>query len=246
MAGDSVVFSPGQSSAADAASSGMVMMSRWRADHAASSTTVSAKEKSSTSEALTGRLAVPRAITSRNLFRDKLFSLFIEQDFSAGDIVKFSVGERTDWMSHVIDLPTLTPALEDALLAVCMARLGRHTARPALVHESLKLYTKGLLEMRQNIPDASRGTGEQNLAACLALLLYEIIECPGGTPDGYMAHYRGTMKLLQMRGARAHTSGLAHSVFQILRMHAVSSQSLPHTRETNSSGLSDVSGYYRV
>jgi hypothetical protein len=37
-----------------------------------------------------------------------------------------------------------------------------------------------------------------------------------------MVHYRGAMELLRMRGPVAHQSGLAHSVFQLLRLHSVS------------------------
>ncbi|KAH8198849.1 hypothetical protein TruAng_006957 [Truncatella angustata] len=50
-------------------------------------------------------------------------------------------------------------------------------------------------------------------------MLYEISECPGGTPDAYSAHYNGTMKLIELRGPEAHKTGLAHSVFQSLRVH---------------------------
>lgn len=221
MAAEKLVLSSDHSSSADGAGSGMVMVSRWRANPSALSTVSLSKDKLPTSEPRARAVVLPRGIPSRNVFREKLFSLFIEYDFPAGDVVRFTFGERNDWMSHVINLPSLTPSLEHALLAVCMARLGRHAALPTLVHESLKLYTKGLLEIRRDISNTSEARGEQSLAACLALLLYEITECPGGTPDGYMAHYRGTMKLLQVRGAGAHTSGLAHSVFQILRMHAV-------------------------
>lgn len=167
-------------------------------------------------------IALPRGLTINNVFRDRLFSLFLANDFPPGDSLRFIFGERNDWILHVINLPTLTPALEDALLAVCSARLGRHALRPGLVHESLNLYARGLSEVRRDILDTSMRKNDQSLAACLALLLYEIAECPGGTSNGYAAHYQGTMELLLIRGAGAHTSGLAHSVFRILRMHTVS------------------------
>jgi hypothetical protein len=205
------------------------MISRWRVDQAKSPTSssrascrASSRDTPSPSEiAATRAWATVYDIPAKNIFRDKFFSLFVENDLTFNDSVKLTFGERNDWMVQVVNLPSLTPALEDALLAVCTARLGRLADRPALVRESLNLYTKSLSEMRLGILESGRNN-DQSVTACLALLLYEVTECPGGTTDGYVAHYDGTMQLVQMQGPGAFTSGLAHSVFQILRLHAVS------------------------
>lgn len=133
-----------------------------------------------------------------------------------------SLSERSDWMLQVFYLPSLTPALENALLSICTARLGRQTPNQVLVHESLKLYTAGMAQIRRDILVKSKRDDEQSLAACLALLMYEVMECPAGTAEALRAHYNGSMKLLEMRGPGAHSSGLAHSTFQILRVHTVS------------------------
>lgn len=169
-------------------------------------------------------VALPQHVSARNVFRDSFFSLMVESDLPSGSGLYRTFGDRYDWPMHILHLPSLAPALENALLAICTARLGRHAARPALVQQSLELYTKGVAQARRDILDRSMRGSEQSLAACLSLLLYEAIECPAGTMDGYQAHYRGCLELLQMRGARAHASGLAHATLQILRLHTVSAE----------------------
>jgi hypothetical protein len=161
-------------------------------------------------------------ISSRNIFRDKVFSLFVGNDMSMSKDMKLAFSERSNWMVESISLADLSPALENALLAAFSARLGHYANKPALRHESLKLYTTGLRELRRSLLSPSSRTDNQSAAACLALLLYEITECPGGTPHAYMAHYHGTMQLIQTQGPEAFTTGLAHSVFPILRLHSVS------------------------
>jgi hypothetical protein len=184
------------------------------------------------------RPLLPPDIPVHNIFRDRIFALFAEYNLSAvdaapvsaSDAVRQSFGERGgDWVVRIMSLPELTPSLEDSLLAACTARLGRQTNHYALVRESQRLYAKGLSAMRRDVCHGSTRANEQNLAACLALMLYEISECPGDSPDGYMVHYQGAMELMRMRGPAAHQSGLAHSVFQLLRLHSVSqrSSSLP-------------------
>lgn len=198
------------------------MVSRWRADQNKPCVSSSAATTLSQTMMVAKAMVLPQTVSSRNAFRNKFFSLFVESGLSVINSVHFACGDRNDWMLQVIELPSMTEALENALLAVCTARLGRHADRFALVHESLDLYAKATSELRRDIRHTSRRKDEQCLAACLALLLYETLECPAGTSDGYQAHYWGNMELLQMRGARAHTSGLAHSTFQVLRLHSVS------------------------
>jgi len=201
------------------------MLSRWRLDQTKPPIlTTSASKSLFPDEPILDLFPLPIEVHPRNLFRDKLFSVFADNhiDLSVTNYAGIGFGHRNRWMVQIVNLPQLTPALEDALLAVCMARLGRHAAQPALVHESLRLYTRGMSQMREGILDVTRVTNHQHLAACSALLLYEATECPGGTLDGYKAHWQGAMQLLQLRGAGAHASGLARSILEILRVPSVS------------------------
>lgn len=194
--------------------SGLVMLSRWRAGR---------NQPSTASTLLATAFALPQQIPTRNVFRDKFLSLIADMDFPISSGLYRIFGARYNWHMHILHLSSLSPALENSLLALCTARLGRHMDRPELVQQSLELYTKGVALVRRNIfYRSTRDIDEQSPAACLSLLLYEAIECPGSTIDGYQAHYRGCLGLLQMRGAVAHISGLAHATLQVLRLHTVS------------------------
>ncbi|KAK4206546.1 hypothetical protein QBC37DRAFT_434778 [Rhypophila decipiens] len=215
-------------------SGGRVMISRYQ------NKPPDGTPKSKTNPADASQIATvipPQEMPLHNVFRDRLFAILVEKQLAtvAPDSVQIPFTQRNDLMLQVVSLPDLSPALENTLLAVYLARLGREHKLPSLVHASLGLYTRGMSAMRKEIRYPSSQYSDQNLAASLALLLYEITECPGGTLQGYMAHYRGTMQLLRMRGAGAHASGIAHSAFHILRLHTV----LPDMSENKRSFLAD-------
>lgn len=216
--------------------SGLVLCSRWgvkppspaaaRTSAASLSWSSSKATRASVDAAEQARrrkaTCFPSCLIPNRLLHDGLFSLFLQSDTSHDQSIHLVFGERQDWIRQIIDLPNLQPVLRDGVLAVCTARLGRHVSRPDLVYESRRLYTKTLSGMQRGLLDVSMRQNVEVLAASLALLLYEVTECPGKSTDGYRAHYLGMMNLLRLRGPVAHKSGLAHSVFQVLRLHAVS------------------------
>lgn len=63
---------------------------------------------------------------------------------------------------------------------------------------------------------------DETLAACMALAMYEMMECPSGDKSGYMSHCNGLNTLVRLRGPNAHVEGLGHRVFLAFRVHAVS------------------------
>jgi hypothetical protein len=208
------------------AGSGIVLFSRWSIDQDKPSHGVS-KANNLPVQAINTYLPMLRDISPRNAFREKFASLFMDYHLPREliDSARQAV-ERRNWLLLVLELPTLTPALENAVLALCTAQLGRYNGHQALVYESLSLYTSSLRELRLAVLNPTTRCEEQNIAACMALATYEVIECPGKTNKGYMSHYNGAMRLLQIRGPSAHISGLAHSVFEALRRHSVSSANL--------------------
>jgi hypothetical protein len=198
----------------------MVMISRWRVDQKKTSVPPS-KDRVSTRTVQDESTALPSSIPLHKVFTNRLISLLVENNLPTSNSVYLALGNRHNWVLHINNLPSLTPAFEDALLAVTAARLGRHSSSPELVHESLRFYTRSMSRVRADILDTSKWNYEQTLATCLALITYEVVECPGGTFDGYQAHYKGCMDLLQRQGADAHRFGLARSTFQVLRIHTV-------------------------
>ncbi|KAF5654068.1 hypothetical protein F25303_1749 [Fusarium sp. NRRL 25303] len=106
--------------------------------------------------------------------------------------------------------------MEYAILALSTAAFERDGAFEG---QSLKLYTRGLYELQKAIDNPKTRLDDQTLAACVLLGMFEFAECPGRTVSAYMRHYQGAMALLQLRGPEQHISGLAHDMFQVLRMH---------------------------
>ncbi|ETS73394.1 hypothetical protein PFICI_14999 [Pestalotiopsis fici W106-1] len=195
--------------------SGLVLVSRWRADPG----------QKDRAQALFPRLlqhdtSIPKEVSPSHAYRDKLFELFLDHRFPAKDQPVPAL-EKRDWILQVLELPTLTPGLTHAVLAVCTAHIGRRNNDNVLLKHSLPLYGQGLRDLQRALCDPSWRDNEQTLAAISALLLYELSECPGNTVDGYMSHYNGFMELLRLRGPKSCRSGLAHSLFLVLRLHTV-------------------------
>ena len=102
-----------------------------------------------------------------------------------------------------------------------MANLGRENDDLALVKESLHLYTRGLYEMQIALWDPKQMYKDETLGACMALAMYELFECPAENRRAYASHQDGCAKLVELRGAEAHASGLAHQIFLTFRRQSV-------------------------
>ncbi|KAL9564519.1 hypothetical protein ACKAV7_010971 [Fusarium commune] len=109
--------------------------------------------------------------------------------------------------------------MEYAILALSTAAMEQHGNFSNVRGQSLRFYTRGLYELQKAIDDLKMRLNDQTLAACVLLGMFEFSECPGRSVSAYMRHYQGAMALLQLRGPGQHIGGLAHDVFQVLRMH---------------------------
>lgn len=198
-----------------------VHIERWRADRKRTSPPSSAPSASVLTPPPSYPSSIPQQVGHRNVFKDQFFSLFLAHIYP-GACDSNSLVVESNWVIDTLRLPSLSPALENASLAVCAARLGKRDDKPALVHKSLSLYTQSLREFQKEVAVAASRRSDQTLAACMMMLMYEVSECPGRTPDAYQCHYNAVMKLLELRGPEGHRSGLPHSVLQSLRVHAVS------------------------
>ena len=204
------------------ADSGTVLVARWRIDRDNPSHPTS-RAGAFPVQVFDTYIPTLQEISPQNAFREKFVSMFLDHHLPLEDLGRTRPADKQrNWLLLALELPMLTPALEHAVLALCTARLGRDKDHPALVRQSLSLYTSSLRELRRAVLDPVTRCDEQNLAACMALIMYEVSKCPGRMMGGYLSHYDGAMKLLQLRGADAHSSVLAHSLFQALRPHSVS------------------------
>lgn len=102
-------------------------------------------------------------------------------------------------------LPDITPALEAAMLAVCTAKLGRINNDLNLVRESEKFYIQALWELQKALFDGRFMHRPETLAACMALIMYEVLECPSQTIKAWDHHLKGCATLFETRGPKGKT-----------------------------------------
>jgi hypothetical protein len=113
--------------------------------------------------------------------------------------------------------PEFTSALEASVLAICTAKLGRVHKDPALVHESLKFYIQGLWELQKALYSPGLMYKEETAASCMALVAYEVMECPDHTVAAWIKHTQGCSKLFELRGPKAYSSEFGHELFLAFR-----------------------------
>ena len=162
-------------------------------------------------------------VSSEAAWREQLFPMFLRYHLPHELISGCKTTTRTlrsrNWLLNLTDASLDgAPALETAMTALCMARVGRHTKNSTLVQHSLGLYTKGLRQLQDAIHDPSTQLTDQTLAACMAFSMYEVSECPSRHLNGYYSHHMGGLALLKMRGPDAHISPLGHSLFVFMRL----------------------------
>ncbi len=162
--------------------------------------------------------------TSRHASRDQLLAFFLGVHYpdDTTEHSKQTMLRHRSFLLHIPTLSDISPALESSLLAVCTARLGRENGQEDLAARSLTLYTESLRELHRAVLNPDTRCHGHTLAACMALTMYEMSECPGKEISGYHAHISGALHLLRIRGPSAHKDGIGHSVFSSLRLHGVS------------------------
>ena len=174
----------------------------------------------------TGLQPIPFAkdVSVRHAFRQQLLGEFIYSYFPDGFAVSngpFGKG-KDSWFMQVAELPEMTAALEVSVTAMSTAKIGRMNDDPVLVKASLSLYVEALWELQKALWDPKLMYGDETLAACMALWMYEVMECPSGTASGWISHFNGCQRLVQLRGPESHNSALGHQVFLAFRTAAVS------------------------
>ncbi|EPE10572.1 c6 zinc finger domain protein [Ophiostoma piceae UAMH 11346] len=162
-------------------------------------------------------------VSSEPAWREQLFPMFLSfhlpNDLIQGCKTTTKTIRSRNWLMNLSEASLdHSPALEKAMTALCMSRVGRKHNNMALVQHSLGLYTEGLRQLNEAIKDPEQQLTDQTLAACTAFSLYEVAECPSRKLDGYHSHHMGGLALLKMRGPDAHISPLGHSLFVFMRM----------------------------
>ncbi|KAN0104246.1 hypothetical protein V8E51_009991, partial [Hyaloscypha variabilis] len=132
-------------------------------------------------------------------------------------IVKTTSDAWKNWFTMLPSHSDFTTALEATVLAICTAKLGRVNNDPALVHESLKFYIQGLWELQKALYNPDLMYKDETAASCMALIGYEVLECPDNTIKAWANHVHGCARLFEARGPRAYTSEFGHELFLAFR-----------------------------
>ncbi|KAJ5641814.1 hypothetical protein N7490_005814 [Penicillium lividum] len=129
--------------------------------------------------------------------------------------------EWVSWITLLGQLPTKAETLEISTVAVAASAIGTMFHMPDLIQQGHRYYTQGLRQLQRSLNDPLLMREDGTLAACMALSLYEALECPGAGSEGYFSHCHGIMALMQARGVHAHTSGAGHQLFLGLRVPGI-------------------------
>ncbi|ETN40476.1 uncharacterized protein HMPREF1541_04753 [Cyphellophora europaea CBS 101466] len=161
----------------------------------------------------------PKPSTSRQIslipaYRQQLLDNYIRTTIP--DVSHAGPG-ATWWVQSLAQLPSHTPVLATAILAVSLSKAAsvHHDANLRL--QSLEHYTTGLWELQKALWSPDEMYRDETLAACLLLAVYELIECPGGSRVGFISHQDGAARLVQLRGPEAHVDGFGHAMFLAYR-----------------------------
>ncbi|KAJ5164297.1 uncharacterized protein N7500_006127, partial [Penicillium coprophilum] len=133
------------------------------------------------------------------------------------------------WIPLLGELRSKSEALEMSSAAVAASALGHMFHDHALVKQGLSYYTQGLRQLQKALWDPSLMREDGTLAACMALSLYEALECPNLGSEGYFNHCRGLIALIQSRGHGAHSSGTGHRLFLGVRVPGILFSLMNHT-----------------
>jgi hypothetical protein len=144
---------------------------------------------------------LPKSVLPAPEYKQQLLNLFISCHIPFHMINGSRAVRGRIWILQLPERPTLTVASETSILAVCIARIGRLNTDQVLRQEGLKLYTRGLCELQRALWNPKFMYREETLAACMALTMYELHECPSKSGGAYvrLTHNHGAMKLLQLR-----------------------------------------------
>ena len=108
-----------------------------------------------------------------------------------------------------------------APLACCVAWLGRQANDKRMTDASRDLYLQGLYQVRKALSTHVNVRQDDTLGACMALVMYETLECPELSKASYSWHREGCARLIELRGPEAHQEASGHELFLAFRIHGV-------------------------
>ncbi|CAG8030455.1 unnamed protein product [Penicillium salamii] len=155
-------------------------------------------------------------ILHRTMESHNLFQVFISRCFPT-----HLLPTPQSWIPLLGDLSSRVEALEISTAAIAASAIGHMFHHDYLIKQSLKYYTRGLNQLQRALRDPDIMREDGTLAACMALSLYEALECPNPGPEGYFNHCHGLVALVKARGQHMHSSSVGHRLFLGVRVPGI-------------------------
>lgn len=127
-----------------------------------------------------------------------------------------------DWTRTIRDHYTPSRLVKDAMLALTLSRIGKHTKNHNVASSGRTHYNSCLRQITQTINRQKGVPGDDVIAACLVLGLYEQMCSPALQGNNWQSHMQGIGTLMQLRGPHAFASGSGHHLFVGARLNLVS------------------------
>jgi hypothetical protein len=168
-----------------------------------------------------------RTISGLAVGRQQWFQQFLYY-FLPGELLGQQVPGSVKIRSWLLVLPsihTTLPALESAIDALCLSKIGLVAQDTVLVRRGRVAYTKALGQLQNALYDPKKQLLDETLATCVVLSVLEVLQRGGGIAQGFIAHHNGALALLRARGPDACSTPLGYSLFLWIREHNVSQTS---------------------
>lgn len=160
-------------------------------------------------------LAVSRPVSTLTALKEQLFAEANSCSSPGSEPIDQFV--HRPWTFTLSAFARSIHALHSAPLSCYTAWIGRQNREPYLVEASRRLYIQGLNEVQAAVNDPATALLDETFGACLALIIYEALECPDRSRTGYSCHVEGCARIVKLRGASSHSEGAAHDLFRAFR-----------------------------
>ncbi|KAK4943483.1 hypothetical protein LTR10_016974 [Elasticomyces elasticus] len=156
----------------------------------------------------------------RYLFEYQCISVFWES-FSARSVTAGRPASDPAWLHHILNIPSPTDILRQALLSLAYTRLGRLNDDAATVLRGQQVYGKALKAMQQALYDPHWSRHEETLAAARCMVLYESFESTSESMTSWFNHIGGVARIIEVRGPRTHRKPLQRTILESMRYNAM-------------------------
>ena len=153
--------------------------------------------------------------------------LFLSNFISSSNLSEKSESGLHTWTNELVNMLSSTKesSVTYSIRATSMAMYGKMTGTEDIEIEAIKWYSRGLESQRQSLQLAAKAPTSAiptDGTVCTAILLSLFESIISTTPTGWLRHYSGAVKMLEMMGPEKCQSQLTHRLFRSARFGSVS------------------------